>query len=148
MNKPPEVIYFNKWSGKDGISQFIENHTGCKPFSGSGINIRYNKKTAILRSVDGTNYYKDNLNNVNRIEYTLFGNIGDQNEEEPRFNEPLLNKKKIKYIYLYRVQPYAKNKKYIWYGKYKIIYKRKEQHIDKHKQIRTIIILTMEKISI
>ena len=70
------------------------------PFSGSGINIRYNSKTAILRSVDDTLYYDDNLSNVEYPKYTLFGHNGDQNENEKRFNEPLLNISKIENIYL------------------------------------------------
>ena len=39
------TITFSKWSGPDGIEQFIINQTGCKPYSGAGINPRIEKKT-------------------------------------------------------------------------------------------------------
>ena len=44
-------IVFKKWSGPNN---FIIQTTGCKPFSGAGINPRVDKKTTILRSVDRT----------------------------------------------------------------------------------------------
>lgn len=71
--------------------QFIQT-TGCKPFSGAGINPRVDKKTTILRSVDRT--YDDDMSDPDNIEYTLFGHNGDQDENEKQFNEPLLNKDK------------------------------------------------------
>ena len=37
-------INFTKWSGPEGIEQFIINKTGCKPYSGAGINPRVQKK--------------------------------------------------------------------------------------------------------
>ena len=37
------VISFTKWSGPEGIEQFIINKTGCKPYSGAGINPRVKK---------------------------------------------------------------------------------------------------------
>ena len=43
---------FTKWTGDEGIENFIKEETKCKPYSGSGINIRLDE-TAILRSVDG-----------------------------------------------------------------------------------------------
>ena len=42
-------ITFSKWSGPDGLEQFIINQTGCKPYSGAGINPRIDKKTTILK---------------------------------------------------------------------------------------------------
>ena len=54
------AITFSKWSGPDGIEQFIIDKTGCKPYSGAGINPRINKKTTILKSVDNT-YYSDTM---------------------------------------------------------------------------------------
>ena len=64
---------FSKWGGVDGIEEYIKKVTGCKPFSGAGINPRLNKKTTILKSVDGTYYYDDDMSDVNNIKYTLFG---------------------------------------------------------------------------
>lgn len=43
------TISFNKWSGNDGIEKFIINKTGCKPFSGAGINHRIQKKNYHLK---------------------------------------------------------------------------------------------------
>jgi hypothetical protein len=140
------TISFSKWSGPEGIEQFIIKETGCKPYSGAGINTRIKQKTAILKSVDNTYYYDDDLSDVNNVEYTLFGHNGDQCEDEKRFNEPLLNKKKTENIYLYRVKINGKNKEYIWYGKYEITGKYLKDHIGKDYIKRKIIILSLKKV--
>lgn len=137
---------FSKWSGPEGIEQFIINQTGCKPYSGTGINPRIKQKTTILRSVDNTYYYDDDLTDINNIEYTLFGHNGDQNENEKKFNEPLLNKNKTQHIYVYRVRKNGKKTEYVWYGKYEITNKSNKQHIGKDRNIRNIIILSLKKI--
>jgi hypothetical protein len=141
-----EIIKFKKWSGIDGIQQYIINKTGCKPFSGAGINPRIDKQTTILRSVENTYYYNDDMSDINNIKYTLFGHNGDQDENEKKFNEPLLNKNKTKHIYLYLVLTNNVEYKYIWYGKYEIIDKEIKPHIGKNMNIRNIIILTLKKI--
>jgi len=141
------VLSFSKWSGPEGIEQFIFNQTGCKPFSGAGINPRINKKTTILKSVDDTYYYDDDLSDINNVKYTLFGHSGDQNENEKRFNEPLLNKNKTQNIYLYRVKKNGKKKEYLWYGKYDIIDKNKKIHIGKDQVMRNIIVLSLKNIN-
>lgn len=140
------ILSFSKWSGPGGIEQFIINQTGCKPYSGAGINPRIEKKTTILKSVDDTYYYDDDMSDVNIIKYTLFGHNGDQDENEKRFNEPLLNKNKTKNIYLYRVKTNGKKKEYLWYGKYDIIDKNKKMHIGKDKIMRNIIVLTLNRV--
>lgn len=137
---------FSNWNGENGIFNYIQNRTHCKAFSGSGINIRANNNTAILRSVDNTYYYDDDLNSENNVQYTLFGHNGDQDIDEKRFNEPLLNKDKIQHIYLYRFIPGKKIKEYIWYGKYEIIDRFSKIHIGKDKEERRIIILNLQKI--
>ena len=124
------------------FAQFILNETGCKPFSGAGINPRPNQLTTLLRSVDDTYYYADDLSDINLVKYTLFGHNGDQDENEKRMNEPLLNVTKTKHIYLYR----KKDKEYIWYGKYEIVDKNSQQHIGKDRNIRTIIVLTLKSL--
>jgi hypothetical protein len=136
---------FSKWSGPEGIEQFIINQTGCKPYSGAGINPRIKKKTTILKSVDNTYYYDDDMSDINNIKYTLFGHNGDQNENEKKFNEPLLNTNKTQNIYLYRVRKNGKKTEYIWYGKYEIIDKHNKQHIGKDYIMRNIIILSLKK---
>ena len=137
-------ISFTKWSGPEGIEQFIINQTGCKPYSGAGINPRVQKKTTILRSVDDTYYYDDNMSDINNVKYTLFGHNGDQDENEKKFNEPLLNPDKTHNIYIYRVNQNDKNK-YIWYGKYEIIDKNIKQHIGKDYIMRNIIVLSLKQ---
>jgi hypothetical protein len=142
------TITFSKWSGPEGIEQFIINQTGCKPYSGAGINPRINKKTTILKSVDNTYYYDDDLSDINNPKYTLFGHNGDQDENESKFNEPLLNENKTQNIYLYRVKKNGRKTQYIWYGKYEIIDKNIKEHIGKDYIMRNIIILSLTKIDI
>ena len=136
---------FSKWGG--GMEQHIINETGCKPFSGAGINPRINKKTTILKSVDNTYYYDDDLSDPNNVKYTLFGHCGDQDEGEKKFNEPLLNNEKTENIYLYRVKIEKGKREYIWYGKYEIVDKNVKQHIGKDMFIRNIIVLSLKKIA-
>ena len=138
-------ISFTKWYGADGIEQFIINQTGCKTYSGAGINPRFEKKTTILKSVDDTYYYDDDMSDINNVKYTLFGHNGDQDENEKKFNEPLLNPDKTHNIYIYRVKKTTKNK-YIWYGKYQIIDKNIKQHIGKDYIMRNIIVLSLKKL--
>ena len=138
-------ISFSKW---DEIEQFIMKQTGCKAYSGAGINPRIKKKTTILRSVDNTYYYDDDMSDINNVEYTLFGQIGNQDETEKKFNEPLLNRNKTHHIYLYRVKIDGKKKEYIWYGKYEITGKYNKQHIDKNYINRNIVILSLKRISL
>ena len=142
------TISFTKWLGERGIEQFIIEQTRCKPFSGAGICPRPKQETTILRSVDDTYYYDNNLSDPNNVEYTLFGHNGDQDEDEKRFNEPLLNNRKTKNIYLYRVRKNTKKDKYIWYGEYEIVGKKSKLHIGKDNIMRNIIILSLKKIDI
>jgi hypothetical protein len=140
------VVNFSNWGGDDGIEKFILNKTGCKPYSGAGINPRISKNTTILKSVDNTYYYDDDMTNINNVRYTLFGHNGDQSECEKRFNEPLLNTNKTKNIYLYRVKTTGRKKEYIWYGKYEITDKNVKSHIGKDNIMRNIIILSLKRI--
>ena len=82
MNTEP--IKFSSWGGLFGISKFIYEQTGCKPYSGAGINPRINKKVTILKSVDNTYFYDDDLSDINNPKYTLFGHNGDQSESEKK----------------------------------------------------------------
>ena len=140
------VIQFATWGGINGLEQFILAQTGCKPFSGAGINYRKNEKTTILKSVDDTYYYDDNLNDPNNVEYTLFGHNGDQDESDRKFNEPLLNPEKTEHIYLYRVSTNGKKLKYLWYGKYEIIGQNTRAHQGKDYIMRNIVVLSLRKI--
>jgi hypothetical protein len=137
-----EPISFSKWGGTEGIEEYIKTQTGCKPFSGAGINYRSHNKTTLLRSVDNTYYYDDNLSDINNPKYTLFGHNGDQDENEKKFNEPLLNENKTKHIYLYRVS----KSEYLWYGKYEIDGKYIKLHPGKDGVIRKIIVLSLRRL--
>lgn len=139
-----EPLAFTQWGGEYGIEQYIIKKTGCKPFSGAGICPRSERQVTILRSVDDTSYYDDSMDNFENPKYTLFGHCGDQDENEKRFNEPLLNSNKTKYIYLYRVTK-GKNK-YLWYGRYIISDKEYKIHPGKDGVPRKIIILSLKKL--
>jgi hypothetical protein len=125
-----------------------KNVTGCVPYSGVGIFHNFSHKSSILRSVDNTYYYDDNLNDVINPKYTLFGQVGDQCVFEKKYNKSLFDTNKIENIYLYRVKYLNNNKKlWIWYGKYEIVNYFLKTHIDKNYVDRTIIILNLNKIS-
>ena len=109
--------------------------------------IEFKKKTTILKSVDGTYFYDDDLNDSNHVRYTLFGHNGDQDPDEKRFNEPLLNGDKTEHIYLYRLKK-SREDKYVWYGKYEIVDKMLKQHIGKDYNMRNIILLSLKRIDI
>jgi hypothetical protein len=143
MIKP---IQFLKWGGPEVIENYIIEQTGCKPYSGAGINPRIEKKTTLLKSVDNTYYYADDMSNINNPKYTLFGHSGDQSENEKRFNEPLLNKNKTEHIYLYRVTKNGKKTEYLWYGKYVIDEINNKLHPGMDKTIRTIIVLSLKRV--
>ena len=136
----------NNWKELNNV---CINETGCNPYSGVGIGYRKKERVCILRSVDDTSYYDDNLEDINNPEYTLFGQEGDQSLLEKRFNEPLLNYNKTERIFLYRVvkkdKKYQKQK-YIWYGEYEIISRREKQHPDKNGNMRKIFILSLRKL--
>lgn len=140
------VMRFAKWGGENGLEQFILAQTGCRPFNGAGINYRKTRKTTILKSVDDTYFYDDNLSDPNNVEYTLFGHDGDQSEAEARFNEPLLNPEKSEHIYLYRVSPQKRGQEYLWYGKYEIVGQTTRSHQGKDYIMRNIIVLSLRKI--
>jgi len=141
-----EPMRFSKWGGPEGIENYIIQQTGCKPYSGAGINPRIEKKTTILKSVDDTYYYADDMSDIINQKYTLFGHNGDQTENEKRFNEPLLNKKKKEHIYLYRVTKNGKKTEYLWYGKYVIDEINNKVHPGMDKTIRTIIVLSLKRL--
>ena len=145
---------FIKWTE---MVKHIKSETGCVPFSGSGICIRKKNNTAILRSVDNTTFYKDDLDNIDRVKYTLYGQEKDQDINEKRFNAPLMTAKNI---YLYRVtkkiietvtKKGKKSKKtkqvYQWYGKYEIFGQDTiDNHPDKNGNLRKIIVLSLNRI--
>lgn len=140
-------IIFSKWSGPEGIADYIKYKTKCKPYSGAGIKHYKDKKITILKSVENTYFYKDEMNDINNPKYTLFGNNGNQDENEKQFNEPLLNKQKTEHIYLYHIKHFNNKKYYIWYGKYNIIGKNKQKCQGEDRNERDIIVLSLQKIN-
>jgi hypothetical protein len=129
---------YRDWSG---IKQRIIAETRCRPYAGVGI-FRSNIN-AILRSVDNTPYYDDNLDDMDNPKYTLFGHNGDQSVDERRFNAPLLNPEKTQHIYLYRM---IRKNLYIWYGKYEIVGRNTQPHQGRDGTMRNIIVLSLRKI--
>jgi hypothetical protein len=129
------------------LEKKIFEDTGCKIYSGTGINNRLENQTSILRSVDDTKYYKDNLSNPYNISYTLCGQIGDQDLNH-RLNKTLLDPQKIKNIYLYRkVLENDKCTGYMWYGKYELDRNNIKQvmHTDRNGNQRKIYLCTLTK---
>jgi len=141
-----EPIRFSTWGGLEGLEKYIIEQTGCKPFSGAGINPRIDKKTTILKSVDDTYHYADDMSDINNPKYTLFGHNGDQSEDEKRFNEPLLNKDKTEHIYLFRSMKNGKKTEYLWYGKYVIEEVNNKLHPGMDGTIRTVIVLSLKRV--
>ena len=138
-----EPIICTRWS--ELVEHSIRT-TGCNLYSGVGISIKKHNKTAILRSVDNTLYYDDDLTNINNPQYTLFGHYGDQDINETKYNEPLLNPNKTEHIYLYRVRMNRRKKEWLWYGKYEIINYYRKFHPGKDNIMRRIIILSLRKV--
>jgi hypothetical protein len=143
VSKMTAPIEFTKWA--DLVSHCV-NITGCNPFSSEGINIRLAAKTAILRSVDGTEYYDDDLSDPIHPKYTLFGKSGDQSLEERRYNKKLLDTSSIENIYLYRVCKRNRKNVWIWYSKYRITGHFEKMHPGDDGIVRKIIVLKMERI--
>ena len=143
VNESPR--HFTSWGGDNGIEKFIQETTGCKPFSGAGINPRILKNTTILKSVRGTPYYADDLSNFNNPQYTLFGHYGDQDINEHRFNEPLMNPNKTKHIYLYESYKNGNKTEYIWFGEFMIDSYKTVKTPDKSGISRNVIVLSLKK---
>jgi hypothetical protein len=95
------------------LKNHMTNEIGYKPSYGAGINHKIEMNTAVLKSVDNTEYYNDDLTDINKVKYTLYGSKGDQDENENRYNHRLLNI--TKHIYLYRVN-YINTKKQFTIG--------------------------------
>jgi hypothetical protein len=124
---------FHSWAE---IAEHCHLQTHYHAFSGAGICPR-GASTCILKSVDHTPYYDDNLDNPENPKYTLFGRIGDQDIHEKRYNSKLIHAQNI---YLYRK---TYNKTYIWYGKYKIQNVTPKHHQDINGQLRIIYIVSL-----
>lgn len=121
------------------FEKFVFEETGCKMFSSRGINYRSDKRTCILRSVDDTPFYADNLDDPEKPEYTLYGQIGDQDEKDLN-NRNLLDPIRTEKIFLFR----RTQNEWIWFGRYSIKSKKEKIHPDREGNNRKIIILQLE----
>ena len=119
--------------------------TGCVPYTGCGINYRKKEKTTILKSADGVEFYADDLDGGDILYYTLYGWDGDQDEND-KYNEPLLNPAKTSHIYLYRVMTNNKKKTWVWYGKCEIVDRFTKTHPGSDLIPRQIIVLALRRI--
>jgi hypothetical protein len=140
-----EPISFSKYKN---LAKHCFKETGCNLYAGVGICLRPALNTAVLKSIDNINYYDDDLSDPDNPKYTLFGHNGDQDKNEKRFNEPLLNKNKTEHIYLYRKKINGKKKEYLWYGKYEIDTDGTETKLHKGEDgvMRQIIILSLKRV--
>lgn len=118
--------------------EFIRNQTGMNPFNGVGIQNRKDGRT-LLRSVDDTFYYADDLQNPLQIQYTLFGRHGNQDVNENRFNFCLVHEDRD--IFVYRRHQRNRQKLWTWYGQYKKVGMSQKIHPDINGQMRIIHIL-------
>ena len=121
------------------MNELIETKTGVKFNTRSGvIDYRKNGNVAILKSVEGTYYYNDNLSNPDLVHYTLAGKIGDQTET--RRNKSVLRLGTN--IYLFE----KNDRGYSWYGKYIIVDKYVTRHIGENRVMRNVIIIILKRI--
>ena len=143
-NYSPSIdpIIFTKYND---LVEHIINEIGYKPSNFAGINYNKDMKTTVLISVDNIKYYKDDLSDINKPKYTLFGHNGDQ-KENGKYNKSLLND--TEHIYLYRVIPInTTSTNYLWYGKYEIEEINKiNNYLGRNMVLRTIIVLTLKRL--
>ena len=125
------------------IEKHIMDETNCNPFPGAGISYRKEPNTCIFRSVDDTEFYDDDLSDINLVKYTLSGRSGDQ-QVDSRGNMSLLNPD-LNHIYLYRVKKDGNKKTWVWYGEYTIVGRTTKQHIGEDYKMREIIKLSLER---
>lgn len=126
-----------EFASYNDMCEYQSRLTGIRrPFSGRGIFAK--GTTVILRSVDGTEYYADNLSDPKCIIYTMQGKTGDQSLENKDNRHLML----AKHIWVYRVQ----RKKWIWYGLYHIESTPcATQHVGADGIMRTIYLVRLGK---
>jgi hypothetical protein len=128
---------YHSFSALGYFTKYLFSEPFKLPDNPMGITHTHNLKgeeIIILKSVDHTYFYKDNLDQ-HPVHYTCKGQRGDQNINEYPNNMFLLNEN-IKHIYLYRK---AKGKGiYTWYGEVKIRDFHEDSHIDVDYKIRKI----------
>jgi hypothetical protein len=132
---------FDRWI--DLQAHAMQLTGGKSLYSGQGI-YHFTNGISILKSVDGTPYYDDNLSNPDTILYTLYGREGDQSLSEPKFNWKLLHETRT--LYVFRVTSGTK-KSWLWYGEYTIGCEpiQPKEHIDMNGVLRTIYLLTLHR---
>jgi len=128
-----------------GFRAECKMETDCVPYTGCGINFRKKEKTCIIKSADGVAFYADDLDRGDILHYTLYGWDGDQDEND-KYNEPLLNPAKTSHIYLYRVMTNKKKKTWVWYGKCEIVGKFTKTHPGSDLIPRQIIVLALRRV--
>lgn len=135
--RPPNLFFTDSIGLNDHVKK-LTGYSMCNMECG----IRNRPNASILKSVDDTYYYSDDLNDPNVIEYSLFGPNGDQSEQN-KYNSKLLVAKNI---YVFRLKKEKNKRLYTWYGKYKITGKFSKQHVGEDHTMRTIIVLILHKI--
>ena len=140
-----EIKPIKKFNRYSELEAECKMETGCVPYTGCGINYRKKEKTCIIKSADGVAFYADDLDGGDILYYTLYGWDGDQDEND-KYNEPLLNSAKTSHIYLYRVMTNNKKKTWVWYGKCEIVGKFTKTHPGSDLIPRQIIVLALKRI--
>ena len=142
--KRKEISKLPTYTKYADLKKLMKDETNCKPFTGEGISYRKESNTCILRSVDDTKFYDDDLTDINLVKYTLAGKSGDQ-QVNSGGNRSLLDPD-LNHIYLYRVKEDGKKKTWVWYGEYTIVGRTTKQHIGDDSMMREIIKLSLERV--
>lgn len=125
------------------FEKFLVKETGCRVFQDMRISYRKHKKICILKSEDDVSYYDDFIpeDSISSIQYTLYGQIGNQSINN-EFNRNLLDYNKTEKIFVYK----KTQDSWIWLGRYKIISLHEKIHPDKFGKDRKVLYIKMKQI--
>lgn len=135
-------MQFERWTAA-AVPYIAEQMGGYKPFSGQGIR-NYSNGTSLVRSVDPTPFYANNLSDLSRIAYTAEGQVGNQSLRT-RGNRGL--QEPGRRIFLLEVKKEGKHTRWIWHGEYVFRGEIEEmQHPDRNGAMRTIYRFILHKV--
>lgn len=128
----------NVFSSFKDFEKFLIKETGCRVFQDTRISYRKHKKLCILKSED-VSYYDDIIEKNQYIQYTLYGQIGDQSINT-EFNMNFLDHNKTEKIFIYK----KTQNEWIWLGRYEIMSLHEKIHPDKNGKNRKILYVKMK----
>jgi hypothetical protein len=133
-------MQFERWAD---AANYIAQQTGRRPFPSKGI-IPYTNGNILLRSVEPTPYYADDLTQLDRVLYTAEGRVGNQSL---RTCGNLAIQEKGRRIFLLEVTTEGRHTRWIWHGEYEFRGEIEEmQHPDMHNAMRTIYRFVLHKV--